>query len=335
MVDGPAATIGAKIWASRFIPPVSALGTWAEGQVISIQIGSNNDSDSASGFGYCTGTTMVITSTITGTIGASQTVSVSNGSGIIIPGTTITSFNGTLGSLALFTISTNQMFGQVNLLLRSNTFSTTWVPTNSTVTGSSGTSPDSTNDAWLWQRSSTAAAYIQQILITKTAASLQYTLSVYAKAGTGNYLAMFLGDQPATNFGQVTFNVATGVISIPASVGGTYISASASIQLAANGFFRCSLTVVTDAVTSTFNAAFSGNANNVSLLSTDSLSNTTILIFGAQLEGGPVAQTYIPTAASLISNSILGFATPNQNSVQVHLDQIPTIAAQNVVVSYV
>src|SRR5260221_9163330 len=87
VVDGPAATIGAKIWASRFIPPVSALGTWAEGQVITLQIGSNNDSDAGLPFAYCPGASLSVISMVSGSIGAGETISISHGSRVGISGT--------------------------------------------------------------------------------------------------------------------------------------------------------------------------------------------------------------------------------------------------------
>lgn len=336
VVDGPAATIGAKIWASRFIPPVSALGTWAEGQVIQLQIGANSDPDAASAFGYCQGTSLSVTSVLSGSLGAGQTLSVSNGSGVIIPGTTIVSqVTGSVGGTGVYTISTLQMFGQTNIIVRSNAFNLSWGTVNSTVTGSAGTSPDGTNNGWQWQRSGTASAYLFQGITTKPPSNLTYTFSIYAKAGTGNYLAIALTDGPGSGFALATFNVATGAISVPASIIGTFSNAVAAISPAPNGWWRCSITAVCS-TDPTLTCAFSGNSTNVSLFnSPDPLSSTTVFVFGAQVEGGPVPQTYIPTAGSIVTNSLIGFATPNQNSVQVRLDQIPNIAAQNVAVSYI
>jgi hypothetical protein len=337
IVDGPQSTIGAKIWASRFIPSVSALGTWAEGNVISLQIGSNNDADAASTFGYCNGTTLNVGTILSGVISIGQTLSVSNGSGVILPGTTIISqVSGSAGGAGVYTISTAQAFGQINLLLQSNTFSNaSWSKTNSTVTGSAGTSPDGTNDSWTWQRSSTATAYVSQG-ISKPPSNLAYTFSIYAKPGTGSFLALQMTDSFGSSDAEVTFNVSTGVISIaPGPTGaGAFTSIAASITPSINGFYRCTLTAVTTTDTQVI-VAYSGNSSNIAYNGTDTLSNTTLIVFGAQLETGTAAQTYIPTTTIAVTNSIIGFATPDQTSVQVRIDQIPTAAPGNVAVTFV
>ncbi len=335
IIDGPQSTIGAKIWASRFIPSVSALGTWAEGNVISLQIGSNNDSDAVSAFGYCNGTTLNVTNVLAGTISVGQTLSISNGSGVILPGTTIVSqVSGSVGGTGVYTVSTAQAFGQVNFLLQSDAFNNVaWIRTNCTVTGSAGTSPDGTNNSWTWQRSGTVAAYILEAIV-KPPSVLTYTFSIHAKPGTGNFLALDLSDSLA-NHAEVTFDVSIGAISIvPGYVGTGITGATASITPSTHGFYRCTLTATTTTDTILY-SAYSGNSNNTTALGSDVLSNTTIIVFGAQLEPGTAAQTYIPTTTSLVTNSVIGFATANQTSVQVRIDQIPTAAPGNVAVTFV
>lgn len=338
IVDGPQSTIGSKIWSSRFIPSVSALGPWAEGNVISLQIGSNNDPDAVSFFGYCNGTSLTVTGTLSGgVISVGQTLSVSNGSGVILPGTTILSqVSGSVGGTGVYIISLAQSFGQVNLLLQSNTFSNaSWTKTNCTVTGTTGTSPDGTSDSWIWQRTGTMSAYALQS-VSKSSATLTYSFSIYAKPGSGNFLALDLTDSTQVSRAEATFDVSQGIVSIPAGIigGSGFINPVASITPSTNGFYRCTLTATTTSDTQVF-ASYSGNFNDTSLLGTDTLSNTTIIVFGAQLEPGTTAQTYIPTTTNVLSNSVIGFATPNQTSVQVRIDQIPTAAPGNVAVTYV
>ena len=83
--DGMArARIGSTILATRFIPPVAALG-WA--QVISLQIGSRN-APAARFSGTISGTTLTVGAVITGTIAIGQTISDTGND--ILPGTTIT-----------------------------------------------------------------------------------------------------------------------------------------------------------------------------------------------------------------------------------------------------
>ncbi len=336
IVDGPQSTIGAKIWASRFIPSVSALGTWAEGNVISLQIGANNDADAASAFAYCNGTTLNVGPMFSGVISAGQTVSVSNGSGVILPGTTvITQVSGTVGGAGVYTVNTAQSFGQVNLALQSNTFSNaSWTKTNCTIVNTVGPSPDGTNDAWTWQRSGTASAYAYQA-VNKPPSTLAYAFSIYAKAGTGNFLALDMTDSALVSHAQVTFNISNGTVSlVPGYVGTGFTGIAASITPAINGYYRCTLTAVTTTDLQV-RGTYSGNSNNVAFDGTDTLSNTTVIVFGAQLEVGTVAQTYIPTTTVAITNSIVGFSTPDGTSVQVRIDQIPTSAPGDISVTYV
>jgi hypothetical protein len=336
IVDGPQSTIGAKIWASRFIPSVSALGTWAEGNVISLQIGSNNDADAASALAYCNGTSLNVGTLFSGVISAGQTISVSNGSGIILPGTTvITQVSGSVGGSGVYTVSMDQSFGQINLVLQSNTFSSaSWTKTNCTIVNSIGPSPDGTNDAWTWQRSGTASAYAFQG-IGKPPSTLAYTFSIYANDGTGAFLAMDLTDSTLVSHAQVTFNISNGTVSIvPGYIGTGFTGIAASITPAINGFYRCTLSAVTTTDTQV-RAAYSGNSNNVAFDGVDTLANTTIIVFGAQLEVGTAAQTYIPTTTAAVTNSVIGFSTADETSVQVRINQIPTAAPGNVSVTFV
>jgi hypothetical protein len=337
VIDGPQAYIGSKIWASRFVPSISALGTWAEGQVVSLLIGSNNNADAATASGSCGGTSLHVAALFTGSIGVGQTLSFSNGSGTFLPGTTIVSqVSGTVGGNGVYTISVPQTVngGSSNLLLQSNTFNVTWGQTNATVAANFATSPDGTNDAWSWQRSSGASASANQT-VTKAATALTYTLSIHAQSNSGSYLALALSDGLG-NDARATFNILTGLVSNPLHVNGSFVGISALIVPAANGFFRCSLTCTTGTGVNLV-SLFSGNSNNVDYDGVDTFASTKIAVYGAQLEQASVASPYVTTTAAAvpITNVVIGFATPNQASVQVQINQIPQIAANNIVVSYV
>jgi Baseplate J-like protein len=96
--------IGSNIQSATYIPAISSLGSWALGQVISVQIGSMNDPDACLCFGSCSGTQLTITSISSGTVTAGQTVT--DGSGAFLPGTTIVSqLSGTVGSTGVYVVS--------------------------------------------------------------------------------------------------------------------------------------------------------------------------------------------------------------------------------------
>jgi len=191
-------------------------------------------------------------------------------------------------------------FPTTNFILQSNTFNNApWTNTNCTVTPNSGTSPDGTNDAWLWQRSAFSGVFSgEDRAAVKTPTLQTWTYSIYARPGTGNFLALYMSDNDGNNNIQVTFNVATGIVSAPPIISNSgssnFSNAKASITPAANGFFRCALTFLS--TTSTMlRPYYNGNQNNSYLLGSDSFSTTTILVFGAQLESSDNAGPYVPT----------------------------------------
>jgi hypothetical protein len=112
---GTVATIGSTILASRYYPPVSALGPWA--QIRSLQIGSSNTA-SASVLGYVQGTTLSVTTLQSGLLAVGQTLvgglvggsSAAGGSGIVA-GTTITALGSGVGGTGTYTISISQNLG--------------------------------------------------------------------------------------------------------------------------------------------------------------------------------------------------------------------------------
>lgn len=98
---GQRARIGTPLYATRYIAPVAALGSWA--QVTLLQVGSNN-STSAVVTATISGTTMTVTGVTSGTLAVGQTVS---GSGVTV-GTTITALGSGSGGTGTYTVSNSQ-----------------------------------------------------------------------------------------------------------------------------------------------------------------------------------------------------------------------------------
>ena len=90
---------------------------------------------------------------------------------------------------------------RANLLLQSNTFSTTWANTNTTETGGQ-TGYDGSSDAWLISKSSSSGFISQNI----SNSNLQ-TFSVYAKQGDSDWIGLvFIGGSNP----RVYFNLTNG-----------------------------------------------------------------------------------------------------------------------------
>lgn len=117
---GAKARIGSNIYASRYMVPVASLGTWAA--IVSLQVGSANTS-AAIVRGYISGTTMTVTSVVSGALVIGQTIV---GLGIIA-GTMITA-----GASLSWTVSESQSVAGA-------AFTGTGSGTNLTVTAVTGT----------------------------------------------------------------------------------------------------------------------------------------------------------------------------------------------------
>ena len=166
--------------------------------------------------------------------------------------------------------------GRENVLLQSNQFDTTWTNTRSTETsGQSGY--DGTSDAWLLESTATAtSAYLKQVISN----SGVYTMSVYAKAGTSDWVSLLTaGSQSAY------FDLANGVLG-----SATSNVVDSSIESIGNGWYRCSATLVDNNDFYVFIANGDGN------LTTNSGDN--ILIQDAQLEQGLTRTDYIETTTT-------------------------------------
>jgi hypothetical protein len=125
-VTVPRARINSLLTAIQYVPPIAALGAFA--QVSSISIGSANTPD-AVGFGFIIGNTLTVTSITSGTILLGDTLD--DNSGLILNGTNIAAFSGSgSGNTGTYPVNNTQNVG--------GTFTATGTGTNLAVTNVSG-----------------------------------------------------------------------------------------------------------------------------------------------------------------------------------------------------
>ena len=174
---------------------------------------------------------------------------------------------------------------QENLLLQSNAFNVSpWALTNSSITsGQSGY--DGTNNAWKLQSTTIYSSHINQTL---TLNGVQ-TFSVYAKAGTANYLVFY---NIASSIPRAWYNLSNGTIE------STLNEIDAKIESVGNGWYRCSMT-------------YNQNISQVNIYVSDangsfsSAIGSNIYIQSAQLETGLVATEYLNSTSVTAKAGVL------------------------------
>ena len=176
------------------------------------------------------------------------------------------------------------------------------------VSATGGTAPDNTNTANLCTEST--ANNSRSIYQGLTAAAGTYTASVWVKAGTGStrYIRLVL-PSAAGNFVYVTVNISTGAVTQAAAAVGTASAASATVTSYPGSWYHIRLTgtlaaavnfvfiVPLDSATPSVNTGDYGREAYLG-------NGSTFLIWGAQLEAGSGASSYIPTGASQVTRTV-------------------------------
>ena len=166
-----------------------------------------------------------------------------------------------------------------------------WTKGGASITANTTTAPDGTTTADTLTENSSTSEHIVYCGFTSEAA--YYTLSVFAKANTRNWISLY------ANGVWQSFNLAAGVI------GTTGSAVSATITPVGNGWYRC---VVTRLMTATnnywqLNIATGDNTSLSSPISYTGNGTGSVYIWGAQVEKTYGATSYIPTSATAVARA--------------------------------
>lgn len=163
---------------------------------------------------------------------------------------------------------------------------------NSTVSANTSAAPDNTTTADSVLADS--AGGTGNVILARSVAvtsGTSYTLTFFAKAGTLSWIRLFALGYTSPGNGGAYFN-----LSGAGAVGTVDSGYTASIAAFGNGWYRCSLSFTAGSSVTGELRLLLANANGDTAVARNGTSS--VLVWGAQLEAGSFATSYIPTGAA-------------------------------------
>lgn len=186
---------------------------------------------------------------------------------------------------------------RTNLALRSQELdNAAWSKNNTTISANAVVAPDGTTTAdSLIETAAAGTTHTATSTGVSVSSGVVHTWTVYAKPAGRSWLSINAVDSAHSH--RTWFNVSTG------AVGTVAAGAAASIEALSNGWYRCQVTLTTDDTT-IHHAVELADADGSVVFDGDGVSG--IHLWGAQLEAGAFATSYIPTTTVAVTRAIDG-----------------------------
>jgi hypothetical protein len=184
-----------------------------------------------------------------------------------------------------------------NMVLQSQTLSTSWTTTATAVTDNDTAAPDGTTTAEKLVESNTSNSVIKPSSAITVALSTQYTASGYVKPSNNTWLALNISDTVSyTNASVAWFDIVNGTVGTQTTVaaGAGFGLTGATIASAGSGWYRISVTFTVPLGTTCVPWFHTATAD----ASTTRVTSGTYWLWGAQLNRGPTPTAYLATTTA-------------------------------------
>ncbi len=197
---------------------------------------------------------------------------------------------------------------RTNLCIQSQDMLTGWAQSPGTsvvITGNQTTAPDGTLTADLYVPTSAANGHLLYRTFTG-AISTTYTLSLYVKPASYTRISLVAENTGFLNTVHGALFELTGAGSVVSTVGSLYVANSATITALANGWYRVSCAVTTDADGGTYVVGFRcGSTAQLSSVGASFVGDDVngCYVWGYQVEAGAFPTSYIPTTTIAVTRA--------------------------------